>query len=101
VSQGQQWTCPSSLSASASSFSPPMMSAESCIRDSYVDAAVQYCWAAECYSRLPASSSASLTPAEAAMQAQGQLQDALSLCSNAPTIGGGDTCDTLAIYPCQ
>ena len=77
-----------------------MIPTEPCIRDGYVDAAIQYCWAAECYSRLPPGGGASMTPAEAAAQAQMQLANADELCSSSPTVGGSVECATLDEYPC-
>jgi hypothetical protein len=88
--------------AAQGSFTPPAISNETCIRDGYVDAAIQYCWAAECYSRLsPADlAMASMTPAEAAAQAQMQLANADALCSSAPTVGTPVDCSTTGEYPC-
>jgi hypothetical protein len=88
ISMGDPWSCPNS---------PPHMSGGTCIRDSYVDAAVVYCWAAECESL-----DGKVMEAETdAAGAQDNLTNADALCSDAPVIGPGVDCPTLPIYGCS
>jgi len=66
----------------------------SCIRDTYVAAAVNYAWAAEAYYRLGKYDQA----AAAAVQMNENLQYARALCGGTG-VGGGD-CRTFSIFPC-
>lgn len=106
ASWATKWTCPTTLTAPKGSFSAPTPSSGTCMRDSYVDAAIQYCWAAECYARLGvddkmvADGKASMTPATAASRAKAQLANADALCSNAPCVAPCTECDTIEIHPC-
>lgn len=67
----------------------------SCIRDTYVAAAVSYAWAAEAYYRLGYTDKAE----EMAGLMDENLYTVKQLCSNGPVVGGG-SCDTEEIYPC-
>lgn len=94
LSKVSGWQTPSSLNAS-DAVAPNVPVGTNCIRDTYVAAAVNFAWAAESYYRLGETARA----AEMAANMQTQLNNARSLCSNAPGIGGGD-CRTFSIYPC-
>jgi hypothetical protein len=103
---GHDYDCPERLDSPQGSFSPPTPTFGSCIRDSYVDTAVQYCWAAECYAEKGVDDStvaqglAEMTPEDAAALAIEQLENARALCSNAPVFGTPQRCPTTDFYPC-
>lgn len=105
VGQIDDCTCPTVLSAPASTYEPPVV-VGTCTRDLYVSAALNYCWAAECFSFLGITQTqvdagiASFTPASAAASAFDELEKADRLCSEAPVIVDPQTCPTLDLYPC-
>jgi hypothetical protein len=86
LSRSGSWSCPSKA---------PKVKADACARDTSVAAAVMYAWAAECYAQRGEKSRA----AAHAEQMYENLQSANSLCSNAPSVGGG-SCDTERIFDC-
>jgi hypothetical protein len=106
VDQIQDCTCPAALDATEDTYEPPA-AIGTCVRDTYVSAALLYCWAAECYSALGVTQAqvdaglASFTPASAAAAALDQLDNADALCSNAPALGTPQTCPTLDLYDCE
>lgn len=76
---------------------PPRLPAElPCVRDGYVSAAVQHCWAAECYGQLGHPSQAAARERDA----EAQLRNADLLCSDAIALGNG-ACATFAIHGCR
>lgn len=87
------WKCPANASDSGT---PPSVKVEACMRDKYVAAAVLYAWAAECYARQNEDGKAG----EAADQMYENLKNAKGLCSDAPSVGGGE-CDTIKIFGCD
>lgn len=108
VSQtGNSYSCPDSLTASPDSFEVPAPTPMPCLRDTYVNAAITYCWAAECYAKLGVDQSdvdegtASMTPEQAAAAAQAELENADALCSDATPVDPGQECETLEIHECQ
>ena len=108
VSQtGNSYSCPASLTASPDTFEVPAPTPMPCLRDTYVNAAITYCWAAECYAKLGVDQTdvdegtASMTPEDAAAAAQGELENADALCSDATPVGPGQTCGTLEIHECK
>lgn len=103
---GNSYSCPATLDAPQDTFEAPAPTPMPCMRDTYVNGAITYCWAAECYAKLGvdeetvAEGKASMTPEEAAAAAQDELDNADSLCSNATPVGPGQECETLEIYDC-
>ncbi len=103
---GQSYSCPTN----APSVSAIIDMTGSCIRDTYVAAAVTYCWAAYCYGQQ--TDDTKCTGGSCADDAQGAEQCALyslcqsqSLCSDAPTFGdpacGEGGCCSLAVWSCS
>ncbi len=78
---------------------PAFHGTDPCIRDTYVDAAVQAAFAIDeyVYSGTPQNSTTVQQVVTSMVQ---NLQYAQALCSNSPTIGSGSNCSTLGVWPC-
>jgi hypothetical protein len=94
LSRAGGWQCPAN--ASDSGTPPSIHATSSCPRDQSVDTAVTLSWAAECYARQGETNKAE----RMAEQAYEALSQAERLCSSAPTIAGGKSCETERIYHC-
>jgi hypothetical protein len=88
--------CPSSPTDAAGAKPPVFTCGDPCIRDTYVDAALQYCWAAECYANFEMAAQS----ASAVESAKAELVKAFMLCSNAPVLGTPIRCPTREIVDC-
>lgn len=89
-------TCGASISSKGDKH-PPALSAEVCMRDTYVDAAVQYCWAAMCYANFgDAADMQSST--DGALK---ELSNADALCSDAAVVGTPVACSTEKVHGCS
>ncbi|MEO8180630.1 MAG: hypothetical protein ABI895_17480 [Deltaproteobacteria bacterium] len=103
---GHYYSCPARLDAPDDTYKWPTPTKGPCTRDNYVDAAVQDCWAAECYATLGVDQRtvdqglAAMTPEDAAANAQSELAKAMALCSNAPVFGEVQRCPTQDFYSC-
>lgn len=87
------WTCPAALTGPPGT--PPDVNAI-CIRDTYVGAAVNQCWAAECYARLGQTEKAEAA-GNAAIE---ELRKADALCSDVVSIDPATPCTTLQVWGC-
>jgi hypothetical protein len=88
------WRTPKSLTINDGI--PPKINQE-CVRDNYVAAALNFAWAAESYFRLNSDKSAQM-----ALKAAEQIQRALALCSDKPTVGTDNSkCVTEDIISCD
>jgi len=82
------WECPDA---------PPKIDATSCIRDTYVAAAVMNAWARECYIRNGQTAEANQVSADITKH----LGYAKELCSSAPVIAPAKACNTETIASCS
>jgi hypothetical protein len=96
LSRSKPWRTPSCKTGESDGATPSIHSDGTCIRDTYVDAAIQFAWAAESYWRAGSTTKAE----ESATYARNQLNVANSLCSDVPVPDPGIHCNTLEIWPC-
>jgi hypothetical protein len=89
------WSCPRSTSSQAGAV-PPKVTADTCMRDKGVAAAVQEAWAAECYTRVGRAASAQ----EQAEAMAKELSQVDRMCTPGALSLGGPSCDTIRVVPC-
>lgn len=99
LSRTKPWKTPSCIIGVSDGIAPKIFSdGNGCIRDTYVDAAIQYAWAAEAAYRFERYSEAN----DYATQVHSNLNNANSLCSNVPVPGPAPyTCNTFTVWPCN
>jgi hypothetical protein len=99
LSRSGGWSCPAA-SVSGVAASAPTAAENRCVRDAYVNAAVQAAWGAECEARHHRITAAYQDESSMASS----LQSAASLCSNAPYIASSDpdtSCTTMTVVSCN